>query len=68
MIRYPYGLVVRGVLKYKSAPFDMGMYLQSAAVCSVSRVDPTTGAVSIDPDKTICAGQQHDNNVNIFSR
>lgn len=58
MIRYPYGLVVRGVLKYKPAPFDMGMYLQSAAVCSVSRVDPTTGAVSIDPDRTICAGQQ----------
>ncbi|CAO3630694.1 unnamed protein product [Mucor hiemalis] len=67
MIRYPYGLVVRGVLKYKPAPFVMGVYLQSAAVCSVSRVDPTTGAVSMDPDKTICAGQ-HDNNVNIFSR
>ena len=41
MIRYPYGLVVRGVLKYKPAPFKMGIYPQSAAICNMTRVDPT---------------------------
>lgn len=65
MIRYPYGLVVRGVLKYKPIPLVMGMYPQSTAVCNVTRVDPTTGAVSADPDRTICAGQDEST---IFSR
>lgn len=64
MIRYPYGLVVRGVLKYKPIPFMMGTYPQSIAICNVTQVDPTTGAVSTDPDKTICASQDE---VNIFS-
>jgi hypothetical protein len=64
MIRYPYGLVVRGVLKYKPIPFIMGTYPQSIAICNVTQVDPTTGAVSTDPDKTICASQDE---VNIFS-
>ncbi|KAL9558191.1 hypothetical protein MBANPS3_001011 [Mucor bainieri] len=57
MIRYPYGLVVRGVLKYKPIPFMLGTYPQSVAICNVTQVDPTTGAVSASPDKTICASE-----------
>jgi hypothetical protein len=64
MIRYPYGLVVRGVLKYKPVSFLFGVYPQSAAVCNVTRVDPTTGTVSSDPDKSFCVSQDQ---VNIFS-
>ncbi|KAI8047754.1 hypothetical protein BDF21DRAFT_393140 [Thamnidium elegans] len=51
MIRYPYGLVVRGVLKYKPLPF---LNAQSVAICDVVRVDPTTGKVSEDPDQGFC--------------
>jgi hypothetical protein len=65
MIRYPYGLVVRGVLKYRPIPLIMGMYPQSGAICNVTRVDPTTGAVLPDSDRTICAGQD---DASIFSR
>lgn len=64
MIRYPYGLVVRGVLKYKPIPFMPGTYPQSVAICNVSQVDPTTGAVSASPDRTICASEDK---VSIFS-
>jgi hypothetical protein len=52
MIRYPYGLVVRGVMKYQIIPFIYPS--QSLAVCHVARVDPTTGAVTINPDKSFC--------------
>ncbi|KAI7893984.1 uncharacterized protein EV154DRAFT_499832 [Mucor mucedo] len=51
IIRYPYGLVVRGVLKYKPLPF---LSPQSVAICDVVRVDPTTGKVSEDPDQGFC--------------
>lgn len=64
MIRYPYGLVVRGVLKYRPIPLILGVYPQSIAICNVNQVDPTTGAVSSDPDKTICSNDE----VNVFSR
>lgn len=57
MIRYPYGLVIRGVLRYKLVPFMIGSYPQSVAICNVTEVDPTTGTVSSDLDKTICNGQ-----------
>ncbi|KAI8979281.1 vacuolar segregation subunit 7-domain-containing protein [Mycotypha africana] len=61
MIRYPYGLVVRGVLKYKPIPpFIIGTYPQSVAICNVSQVDPTSGIVSTDPDKTICSTSSPD--------
>ncbi|KAI8070569.1 uncharacterized protein B0P05DRAFT_589098 [Gilbertella persicaria] len=53
MIRYPYGLVVRGVLKYKPLGF-LSPYPQSIAICNVVRVDPTTGKVSDDPDQGYC--------------
>lgn len=64
MIRYRYGLVVRGVLKYKTVPYLFGIYPQSEAICNVTSVDPTTGAVSSDPDKSFCVSQDQ---VNIFS-
>ncbi|CEP18963.1 hypothetical protein [Parasitella parasitica] len=60
MIRYPYGLVVRGVLKYKPVPFLLGTYPQSVAICNVTQVDPTTGAVSTDPDRTVCSTASQD--------
>ncbi|KAI9489819.1 hypothetical protein BDB00DRAFT_769860, partial [Zychaea mexicana] len=53
IIRYPYGLVARGVLKYR--PFPLGsFYPQSVAICDVARVEPTTGVVSEDPDQGYC--------------
>ncbi|OBZ84221.1 hypothetical protein A0J61_07727 [Choanephora cucurbitarum] len=61
MIRYPYGLVVRGVLKYQPVPFAIGVYPQSVAVCNVTHVDPTTGIISTDPDRTICANEDQVN-------
>ncbi|KAI9269117.1 hypothetical protein BDA99DRAFT_343236 [Phascolomyces articulosus] len=53
IIRYQYGLVARGVLKYRPLPFG-SFYRQSAAICDVARVDPTTGVVSEDPDQSYC--------------
>ncbi|KAL0091011.1 hypothetical protein J3Q64DRAFT_1023676 [Phycomyces blakesleeanus] len=53
IIRYPYGLVARGVLKYRPLPFSWA-YSQSIAICDVARVDPTTGKVSEDPDQGYC--------------
>lgn len=53
IIRYPYGLVVRGVLKYKPLSV-LSPYPQSIAICDVVRVDPNTGKVSEDPDQTFC--------------
>ncbi|KAI8146346.1 hypothetical protein BJV82DRAFT_643471 [Fennellomyces sp. T-0311] len=54
MIRYPYGLVTRGVLKYNPISFA-AIYPQSAAICDVARVDPTTGTVSgEEPDQGYC--------------
>ncbi|KAG2226039.1 hypothetical protein INT45_002505 [Circinella minor] len=52
IIRYQYGLVARGVLKYRPFPFG-SFYRQSAAICDVARVDPTNG-VSEDPDQSYC--------------
>lgn len=68
MIRYPYGLVVRGVLKYRPIPLIKLGYPQSIAICNVTQVDPTTGTVSTDPDKTICAAASNQDQVDIFSR
>ncbi|KAI8387491.1 hypothetical protein BD560DRAFT_486338 [Blakeslea trispora] len=53
MIRYPYGLVVRGVLKYRPLGF-LSPYPQSIAICDVVRVDPTIGKISKDPDQGFC--------------
>lgn len=53
IIRYPYGLVVRGVLKYRPLEF-LSPYPQSVAICNVVRVNPTTDKVSEDPDQGFC--------------
>ena len=53
IIRYPYGLVARGVLKYQGLPFG-GLFRQSSAICDVAHVDPTTGDVSEDTDQGFC--------------
>lgn len=53
IIRYPYGLVVRGVFKYRPLAF-LSPYPQSIAICDVVRVDPTTDKVSEDPDQGFC--------------
>ncbi|KAI8085923.1 uncharacterized protein B0P05DRAFT_466089 [Gilbertella persicaria] len=58
LIRYPYELTVRGVLKYQTLPFmPWLMQLHSARVCKMSRIDPATGKISDDvsmPEKSIC--------------
>ncbi|GAN07991.1 hypothetical protein MAM1_0185c07496 [Mucor ambiguus] len=53
IIRYPYGLVVRGVLKYRPLAF-LSPYPQSLTICDVVRVNPTTDKVSEDPDQGFC--------------
>lgn len=53
IIRYPYGLVARGVLKYRPLPFT-GAYSQSVAICDVARVEPISGVISEDPDQSYC--------------
>ncbi|KAI8884948.1 hypothetical protein K501DRAFT_181045 [Backusella circina FSU 941] len=66
IIRYPYGLVVRGVLKYRPLPFA-SPYPQSVAICDVVRVDPTTGKVSEDPDQGYCLSYGHRSYNNLSS-
>ncbi|KAI9288522.1 hypothetical protein BC943DRAFT_334693 [Umbelopsis sp. AD052] len=53
MIRYPYALIVRGVLRYPLLPF-LGSHIESVAVCHVSHVDPATGKVSDEKDQSFC--------------
>lgn len=53
IIRYPYGLVARGVLKYQPFPLSQ-LYPQSAVICDVARVDPHSGTISDDPDQSYC--------------
>ncbi|OBZ90826.1 hypothetical protein A0J61_01130 [Choanephora cucurbitarum] len=58
LIRYPYELTVRGVLKYQALPFmPLLMQLHSVRVCKMSRIDPASGKISDDvsiPKKSIC--------------
>lgn len=53
IVRHRYGLVVRGVLKYRAFPLG-GLYPQSAAICDVVHVEPTSGTVDEDPDQSFC--------------
>ncbi|KAI8372769.1 uncharacterized protein BYT42DRAFT_500773, partial [Radiomyces spectabilis] len=53
IIRYPYGLLARGVLRYRSLPV-VGLYPQTVAICDVANVEPNTGRVSEDPDQAYC--------------
>ncbi|KAK4511456.1 uncharacterized protein ATC70_012671 [Mucor velutinosus] len=58
LIRYPYELTVRGVLKYQILPYLPTLtQLHSVRVCKISRIDPATGKISDDvtiPKKSIC--------------
>ncbi|CEG66175.1 hypothetical protein RMATCC62417_02803 [Rhizopus microsporus] len=58
LIRYPYELTVRGVLKYQILPFIPSLsQLHSVRVCKMARVDPSTGQISDNipiPEKSIC--------------
>lgn len=53
IIRLPYGLVVRGMLKYKPLSF-LSLYPESLSICNVVRVDPVTGHISKDLDQDFC--------------
>lgn len=58
LIRYPYELTVRGVLKYQILPyFPTLTQLHSVRVCKMSRIDPATGKISDNiplPETSIC--------------
>lgn len=58
LIRYPYELTVRGVLKYQILPtFPTLSQLHTVRVCKMARVDPSTGQISDNipiPEKSIC--------------
>ncbi|CDH55842.1 hypothetical protein RO3G_00189 [Lichtheimia corymbifera JMRC:FSU:9682] len=56
LIRYPYELTVRGVLKYHVIPFLPFTQMHSARVCQVSRIDPATGDIHSNPEieRSIC--------------
>ncbi|ORY92037.1 hypothetical protein BCR43DRAFT_445289 [Syncephalastrum racemosum] len=54
LIRYPYELTVRGVLKYQVLPFPFHTQVHSARVCHVSRIDPATGEISNAIEQTTC--------------
>ncbi|CAO3684881.1 unnamed protein product [Umbelopsis vinacea] len=56
LIRYPYQLTVRGVLKYRIFPYFTVTRVHTSRVCNVSSVDPSTGKVTDAPpnDKAIC--------------
>ncbi|KAI8885250.1 hypothetical protein K501DRAFT_284429 [Backusella circina FSU 941] len=58
LIRYPYELTVRGVLKYQLSPYLPYLtQLHSARVCKMGRIDPATGKISDgdrNPAKSIC--------------
>ncbi|CAO3688065.1 unnamed protein product [Rhizopus stolonifer] len=58
LIRYPYELTVRGVLKYQMIPFPLSIsQLHTVRVCKMAAVDPSTGQISDDtaiPEKSIC--------------
>ncbi|CEP13518.1 hypothetical protein [Parasitella parasitica] len=62
IIRYPYGLVVRGVLKYRPLAL-LSPYPQSVAICDVVRVNPTTDKVSEDPDQGFCLSYRDNHTV-----
>ncbi|CAO3697196.1 unnamed protein product [Rhizopus stolonifer] len=63
IIRYPYGLVVRGVLKYKKMPLYHAL---SITVCNVTQVNPITGTVTPCPDKTYCLNPDSSSPFKIF--
>lgn len=56
LIRYPYELTLRGVLKYRIFPAMFNSKVFSARICKVIQVDPATGTVDEIPlsEQTAC--------------
>ncbi|KAG0737748.1 hypothetical protein G6F62_002187 [Rhizopus arrhizus] len=58
LIRYPYELTIRGVLKYQMTPFPLILsQLHTVRVCKMASVDPSSGQISDNvaiPEKSIC--------------
>lgn len=58
MIRYPYELTIRGVLKYQMTPFPLILsQLHTVRVCKMASVDPSSGQISDNvaiSEKSIC--------------
>ncbi|KAI7898620.1 uncharacterized protein BX663DRAFT_489888 [Cokeromyces recurvatus] len=56
LIRYPYELTIRGVLKYQLFPV-IGTQVYSVRICKMMQVDPATGIVrkiASDKENSIC--------------
>ncbi|KAK4520994.1 uncharacterized protein ATC70_006878 [Mucor velutinosus] len=55
LIRYPYELTLRGVLKYQLFPY-ISSKTYSARVCKIMQVDPATGSIKEVPlpEQSIC--------------
>ncbi|KAI8061375.1 hypothetical protein BDF21DRAFT_138266 [Thamnidium elegans] len=56
LIRYPYELTVRGVLKYQIFPSVFSSKVFSARICKIVQVDPITGLIKDVPlpEQSIC--------------
>lgn len=56
LIRYPYELTVRGVLKYQIFPSVFSSKVFSARICKIVQVDPATGLIKDVPlpEQSIC--------------
>ncbi|CAO3637991.1 unnamed protein product [Mucor hiemalis] len=56
LIRYPYELTLRGVLKYRIFPSAFNSKVYSARICKVIQVDPGSGTVDEVPlsEQTAC--------------
>lgn len=55
LIRYPYELTLRGVLKYQLFPY-ISSKTYSARVCKIMQIDPATGSIEEVPlpEQSIC--------------
>lgn len=56
LIRYPYELTIRGVLKYQIFPSFISSKVFSARVCKIVEIDPSTGLIKEVPlpEQSIC--------------
>ncbi|KAI7880272.1 uncharacterized protein EV154DRAFT_524046 [Mucor mucedo] len=56
LIRYPYELTIRGVLKYQLFPSFISSKVYSARVCKIVEIDPSSGVIKEVPlpEQSIC--------------
>ncbi|KAG2193907.1 hypothetical protein INT47_004155, partial [Mucor saturninus] len=56
LIRYPYELTIRGVLKYQLFPSFISSKVYSARVCKIVEIDPASGVIKEVPlpEQSIC--------------